>query len=287
MKNGERRARTFVSKIKEKLKDIYSIAIREHKMAFFVFVLLRVLIIGIGVRSCMVGAYENLFFCILAFILLTIPSFVERNFGIDLPDVLEVIILLFIFAAEILGELGSYYTKIPYWDSILHTVNGFIFAAIGFALSDILNRNERIKFKMSPLFLAITAFCFSMTIGVFWEFFEFFCDIFFGSDMQKDSVVKAITSTLLGDGTKAPIIVEDIKTTDINGVRLDISGYLDIGLFDTMKDLLVNFLGAAIFSIIGFFYIKSRGKGRFAGLFIPKIKSASKEEGIFEGNEKD
>ena len=182
--------------------------------------------------------------------------------------------LLFIFAAEILGEMGNYYTKVPYWDSILHTVNGFLCAAIGFALSDILNQNEKIKFKMSPLFLAITAFCFSMTIGVMWEFFEFACDAFFGSDMQKDYVIKGFTSTFLGDGTKAPLIIEAINTTSINGVRLEIDGYLDIGLYDTMKDLIVNFIGAAVFSVIGFLYIKNRGKGRVARLFIPKLKKS-------------
>ena len=263
-----------MSKIKDGFRERYKEAIKESPKAFVVFILLRLLVVIVAVRSCMVGAYENLFFCILTFVLLTVPSFVEKNFGIDLPDVLEIVILLFIFAAEILGEMGNYYTKVPYWDSILHTVNGFLCAAIGFALSDILNQNERIKFKMSPLFLAITAFCFSMTIGVMWEFFEFACDAFLGSDMQKDYVIGGLTSTLLGDGTKAPLIIEEINATSINGVRLEIDGYLDIGLYDTMKDLIVNFIGAAVFSVIGFLYIKNRGKGRVARLFIPKLKKS-------------
>ena len=257
---------------KRNLLDAYKKTIKEKKMTFVVFVTLRILVVIAAVHSYIVGTYENLFFCVLTFVLLTLPSFIERNFGIELPSVLEIIILLFIFAAEILGEMGSYYTKVPYWDSILHTVNGFLCAAIGFALSDILNRNEKIKFRLSPVFLSIVAFCFSMTIGVLWEFFEFICDVFFKTDMQKDYVVGFISSTLLGNGTKEPMIINDIKNTVANGTRLNIDGYLDIGLYDTMKDLFVNFIGATFFSIIGFFYVKKRGKGRFANLFIPKLK---------------
>ena len=114
---------------------------------------------------------------------------------------------------------------------------------------------------MSPIFLAIVAFCFSMTIGVLWEFFEFFGDMLFKTDMQKDYVVNAISSTLLGSGTKDPKVIENIHSTVVSGKLLDVDGYLDIGLYDTMKDLFVNFIGAVVFSFIGYFYVKTRGKG--------------------------
>ncbi len=259
----------------------YKTAIKEKKAVFLVYVLLRLFVVAAMVLSFLNGNYENLFFCVLTIILFTVPAFIEKNFGIDLPDVLEVIILLFIFAAEILGEMGSYYTRVPFWDTMLHTVNGFLCAALGFALTDILNRNEKIKFKLSPIFLTIVAFCFSMTIGTLWEFFEFFCDCFLGKDMQKDYVVNSITSTLLGDGTKAPLVVEGITETIVNGQKLNVNGYLDIGLYDTMKDLFVNFIGATIFSIIGYFYVKNRGRGKFARMFIPKLKNSK------DGEEKD
>ncbi len=251
----------------------YKGEIKEKKAAFTVFLLLRLFVILVGVFSALNGSYENLFYCVLTLVLFTLPSFFEKKFNIDLPDTLEIIILLFIFAAEILGELGSYYTRVPYWDTMLHTVNGFLCAAIGFALCDILNRNDKMKFKLSPLFLAIIAFSFSMTIGVLWEFFEFFMDMFMDTDMQKDFVVKSITSTLLGENTHNPFIVQDITSTVVNGVDLGIDGYLDIGLIDTMKDLLVNFVGAVVFSIIGYFYVKTRGKGKIARMFIPKLNS--------------
>lgn len=262
----------------KRFKAGYTKEIKKHKVTFGVFLMLRLLVVLLLIVSCVARNYESIFYCALTLILFMIPTFVENNFGIELPNALEIVIILFIFAAEILGELGSYYTKIPYWDSILHTVNGFLCAAIGFALTDILNRNEKIKFELSPLFLAVVAFCFSMTIGVLWEFFEFFCDMLTGSDMQKDFVVHSITSTLLGSGTTSPKVLKDIHTTVVNGELLEIDGYLDIGLYDTMKDLIVNCIGAAVFSIIGYFYVKSRGKGRIARLFIPKVKRQKEVE---------
>ncbi len=250
--------------------------IRQHKVTFAVYVFLRALVITAMVLSLLRSDYENLFVCTLSLILFLIPAFVERNFGLHLPSALEVIILLFIFAAEILGEMSSFYIKVPFWDTMLHTVNGFLCAAVGFALVDILNRNEKIKFSLSPLFLAVVAFCFSMTIGVLWEFFEWGVDILLHTDMQKDTVVSSITTVLL-DGTHSniPITVDGITETHVNGKALGLGGYLDIGLHDTMKDMLVNFIGAILFSIIGYFYVKNRGKGRFAALFIPRLKNKS------------
>lgn len=140
---------------------------------------------------------------------------------------------------------------------------------------DILNRHSRARIHLSPLYLAIVAFCFSMTVGVVWEFFEFTMDQFFLLDMQKDSVVQSIGSVLLDPtGGNTPIALHNI--TDVIVVQgdgtqtaLGLGGYLDIGLLDTMEDLFVNFIGALIFSIIGYLYVRSRGQGRFVKRFIP------------------
>jgi len=218
--------------------------------------------------------YENVFLCVLTLVLLLIPSLIQINLKIELPTALEITILVFIFAAEILGEIQSYYIKFPFWDTVLHTINGFLMAAIGFALVDILNRSKKFSIQLSPVFLAIVAFCFSMTIGVIWEFFEYGMDQFFGLDMQKDTVIQGFSSVLL-DPTKSniPVPVQDITEVLVNGRDLGLGGYLDIGLIDTMNDLFVNFVGAVLFSIIGYFYVKSRGKGKFARRFIPRLKS--------------
>ena len=251
-------------------------ALRAKKGAVVtVYVALRLMVIAVLVAQVFKRNFENVFLCGLTLLLLLVPTFVERKIHVDLPDTLEIIIML--FAAEILGEIQAYYITFPYWDTMLHTINGFLCAAIGFALVDILNRSERFSIQLSPLFLAITAFCFSMTIGVLWEFFECAMDQFFLLDMQKDTVVTAISSVMLDPaGGNHPTAIRNITdvivvTADGTQHALGLGGYLDIGILDTMKDLFVNFIGAVVFSVIGYFYVKSRGKGRFARRFIPQV----------------
>ena len=255
--------------------------IRENKATFAVYIVLRAFVITSLIISLVRGDFESAFVCALSLVLFLVPAFLEKNLKIELPSTLEIIILLFIFAAEILGELNAYYVKVPCWDDILHTVNGFLCAAVGFALIDILNRNEKFKFQLSPLYVAIVAFCFSMTIGVLWEFFEFGVDNLLGMDMQKDVVINEIRSVSL-DPTKSNTVIakSNINEVLINGEALGVGGYLDIGLYDTMKDLIVNFIGAVIFSIIGFFYVKNRGRGRIAKSFIPKLREEIKEGSV-------
>lgn len=254
-------------------KDAIYMEIREHKATFFVYVLLRFLVIVTMILQLFNRNYENAFLCILTLVLFIVPSLIQVEFKIELPSALEITILLFIFSAEILGEIKSFYILFPMWDDILHTINGFLAAAIGFSLVNLLNTDERIQFKLSPLFMAITAFCFSMTIGVCWEFFEYAMDTFCGLDMQKDTIINHITSVAL-DPTKSniPITISNIQDVLIHGESLGLGGYLDVGLIDTMNDLIVNFIGAFVFSFFGYIYVKERGKGHFVNLFIPHRK---------------
>ena len=256
------------------MKAALHMELREHKSSFIVYMTLRILVILMMILQFFNKNYENVFLCILTLLLLIVPSLIQINLKIELPTALEITILIFIFAAEILGEIQSYYIKVPSWDTALHTINGFLMAAIGFALVDILNQSKKVSMKLSPLFVAIVAFCFSMTIGVVWEFFEFSMDQMFHLDMQKDTVIHQIHSVML-DPTRSNVAVHirGINDAVVKGESLGIGGYLDIGLIDTMKDLIVNFIGAVVFSIIGYFYIKNRGKGRFAKRIIPRLKS--------------
>ena len=253
------------------------------KKTMVLYIVLRVLVVAVMIREFVLGNYSHVFTCILTLVLFFIPVIVDRKFNIQMPSVLEAIILLFIFAAEILGEINEYYLVFPYWDIMLHTINGFIMAAIGFAMIDILNNSPRVAINMSPLFVAVTSFCFSMTIGVIWEFFERAMDAFFMFDMQKDTITDIISTVYLHpDGRNVPVVVNDITQTVIsgvmNGTAQDIvipGGYLDIGLNDTMQDLLVNCIGAGVFSVIGGFFIKLRGRGKTAGIirkFVPVMK---------------
>lgn len=196
-----------------------------------------------------------------------LPSIISKRLKIELPSVLEIIILIFIFAAEILGEINAFYLKFPRWDDMLHTTNGFLMAAIGFALVDLLNREEKVQVKLSPLYMGITAFCFSMTVGVVWEFFEYSMDLMFKTDMQKDTIINSVSSVLFNEEGLNKAITIPIESIVVNSAQW--KGYIDIGLHDTMHDLWVNFIGAVVFAILGILYVKGRGK--FAAKFIPKV----------------
>ncbi len=265
--------------LKRTFREAMDRELREHKSSFIVFYTLRLLVLVVLVRQLMMRHYEAAFFCVLAIVLLYVPSWVQVRLRIELPPALEITILCFIFAAEILGEVNAFYVRVPNWDTLLHTLNGFLAAAVGFSMVLLLNDDDRLTFHLSPFFLALMAFCFSMTIGVLWEFFEFGMDWFFHTDMQRDTVVNAIYSASL-DPTRSNKVVAVKGITDvvINGESLGMGGYLDIGLIDTMKDLLVNFVGAVVFSVTGFFYARSKGRRRTpAQSFVPSKKTAERD----------
>ena len=164
--------KSAIIKFREKYFDNYS------KRNMTIYLVLRALVLLTLVRQIFMGNFNNVFLCGLTLILFVLPAVIEKKFNLALPDALHVLILLFIYSAEILGEIGSFYTHVTFWDTMLHTLNGFLMAAIGFALIDILNNSPKFHISMSPIFVAFVAFCFSMTAGVVWEFFEFFMDYF-------------------------------------------------------------------------------------------------------------
>ncbi len=262
---------------KKQKKRILVEMIKENKAAFAVYATLRLIVLAIMVRSIFTAQWESVFVCILTLVLFLLPPFVEHKFKIELPTALEITAFVFVFCAEILGEIGAYYLKYPFWDTALHTTSGFIFASFGFCLLDLLNRNK--KLSLTPLSLALVAFCFSMTIGVMWEFFEFGTDMLLKTDMQKDTFLGSISTVILDPlRENNSVVVNDIVQTVISPRAtspITISGYLDIGLIDTMMDLFVNFIGAAVFCIFGYIHVKQRGRGKALSIvrsFIPKVK---------------
>ncbi len=256
---------------------------KEKTKKILIYVILSVLVVQAMVLELIKGDYFGVFLCLLTLLLFMIPSFVDKRLNIQLPSLLEDIILIFIFSAEILGEIAGFYQRVPYWDTILHTLNGFIMAGIGLALIDILNRTPSLHFNMSPVFVVVVAFCFSMTIGVIWEFFEFGMDYYTKTDMQKDTVYTDMSSVELNpyDENDAYIIT-DISQTVIKGkvdgkeTEIVTKGYIDIGIRDTMEDLAVNCIGAVVFSVFGIFYLKGRSK--LALGFIPKMKENKEDK---------
>lgn len=269
--------------MKHRRRKIHSVSLREQirrkPRLFTLYVLLRASVILVLIAQVFNRDWQNVWLCMLTLVLFTVPTFIEKNWHIDIPDTLEVIVLVFIYAAEILGEIRAYYVSVPGWDTALHTVTGFLAAAVGFSLVDIINRNENTKLYLSPLYVAIGAFTFSMTIGIIWEFFEFSMDALFHLDMQKDTIITSIGSVTLDPTHSNKVVyISGITDTAVNGESLGINGYLDIGLIDTMKDLFVTFVGATVFSIIGFIYLKNRGEGKFAKRFIPTMMKKEQAE---------
>lgn len=281
LKLKENRGKFILKEERKKFYEAVKRELMENRNTFLVYTGLRFIVMIIMIRQFFNQNYEHVFLCLLTLLLMIMPSVLQVTFHIELPSPMEIVILCFIFAAEILGEISSFYIKFPHWDTILHTLNGFLCAAIGFSLVEILNRQKKLRFELSPLFMVIVAFCFSMTIGVCWEFFEFGMDKFFHLDMQKDTIVHTISTVMLDPvNENHRVMITGIEDVVINGESLGLGGYLDIGLFDTMYDLFVNFIGATVFSVMGYLYLKRKDSKSVIKGLVPEPWSKEKEEQV-------
>jgi len=194
---------------------------RIDKVKIVVCIGLRA-IVAIGtVMSLVEYDWENFALSLLALFTLFLPSIIEKKFRIEFPTFFEIIVVVFLFCSIYLGSINSFYDIIWWWDIALHTLSGVIIAALGFSLVDILNNNERLSLRLSPVFVAIFSFSFSLALGALWEIYEFGMDSIFGMNMQKS------------------------------------------GLVDTMWDLIVDAIGALIFSIVAYFKLKYKSGIRF------------------------
>ncbi len=255
---------SFKKRMRKKYKE-------SKKNSIIVYLILRFLVIISIIVQLFSGNVFNAILCILALVLFTLPNILANKLKMTLPSLLESMVYIFIYASAILGGINNFYKIIPIWDTILHTLNGFLCASIGFSLIDILNTNDD-KINLSPLYVSLVAFCFSMTIGVLWEFCEFTADSVLKIDTQRDQIVENVYSVDLNKENTL-VKVNDIEKTEIyskDGSKTTIKGYLDIGLYDTIKDMFVNLIGAVLFSIIGYLYIKNRDKYKFVERLIPR-----------------
>lgn len=257
------------------VQKMIKMAYKETKRSSLaIYLILRFLVIVCMILQIIRGDLNNALLCLLSLVLLFAPLFIQNKYEITLPDNLEISIYLFIFSAEILGEINNFYGIIPHWDTCLHTINGFLATAVGFSLVDLLNKNSK-DINLSPFYLCLVAFCFSMTIGVLWEFFEYGGDKFMKFDMQKDTLITNISSVYLNpDNVNKPIIVDNVGKTEIFDIDNKLlyvvdGGYLDIGLNDTMKDLFVNFIGALVFSIFAYIGLRNNKKSSVVKKFVP------------------
>src|SRR5699024_670614 len=160
-----------------------------NKRTVAVYAIFRAIVVFMLINQIPMQRWGDAFLLVLTLALFAIPQLVERVFKIEIPNLLELIIISFIFSSTILGELSDFYGYFIIWDTALHTLNGFLAAGVGFSLVYLLNKNAE-GINLSPLFLAMVTFCFSMTVGVMWEFIEYSADRWMNLDMQKDRIVQ-------------------------------------------------------------------------------------------------
>ncbi len=249
-------------------------SIKRSRQAIATYILLITATVMILVVQLFKCNSDNTLTCIWAIVQYMLFVLAVNKLKIDLPASLEILILLFLFAHEILGDVFTFYTRFKFWDDMLHTISGFYIAAIGFALIDIMNRWDKYSMVLSPICIGLIAFMFSVGSGVVWEFGEYFMDTFFHTDMQMDSVVQQISSVFFNPDGVNKAVTKPINDIVVNGDTWNFGGYIDVGLIDTMQDMLLNFLGALVFTFLGIRYLK--GKGHFAGKFIPRVPCEDK-----------
>lgn len=240
----------------------------HNKFSFVAFIIIWILSFISFINAIVLGDWFKIGLAFSALILYFLPFFIYKIFQISLPTVLEIVYYLFIFAALILGEVFAFYGPYPHWDIVLHGLSGFILAGVGVFII-----TASIKNKAPKWIILLFAFCFSTTLGVAWECLEFSFDQIVRTDAQKDMHLTSIsTITLQRDGGNKPVRLDQIEKEEIylqNGEVITIDeGHLDVGIMDTMKDLLINTAGAVIFVALAI----ADKKHRLTKNFIPTKK---------------
>lgn len=186
------------------------------------------------------GESDRLLLAVVTIFLAALPAAMEKLFHCRIS--LPVYIFALLYAVgPMLGHCWYLYYTVSWWDKLLHTCGGVMFAIVGAYFFELMTKGKSNYFAC-----AVFALCFSMAIAVLWEFIEFAGDIFLGMDMQDDTVVTGLTSYLLGDALGVTGSIGDIQSVTVNGTALPVDGYIDIGLIDTMLDMLLESLGALI-----------------------------------------
>lgn len=165
--------------------------------------------------------------CLVGFIVMFVPSRLDKRYNIVVPDRIQIMYFIFLYMAIFLGEVRNYYYRFPFWDSILHAFSGGMLAVIGLLLINLLNGRENLHLDLSPLFVALFAVSFAVLSGVVWEIYEFTADGLLGTNMQK---------------------------------FMQYGGEVMVGrdaLLDTMYDLIIDLVSAALVGVFGYFSLKA------------------------------
>ena len=181
--------------------------------------------------------------CILGIIVMILPGAISRRLKIEIPSQMMILFVIFLYCAIYLGEVRSFYYNIPHWDSILHAFSSAMIGSVGFSFVALLNNSERVPVNLSPLFVAVFAFCFAVSLGAIWEIYEFTADEFLHTNMQKFATADGIV--LVGHAA----------------------------LWDTIKDIIIDTVGALTIAIIGYISLKYK-KGWIEKLQIKRKKDS-------------
>lgn len=217
---------------------------KEKVTRYTLIALCELLTVVNVIRFIAAGKYNRLLLALLTVVLILVPEVVERLFHCRISQPMYLIAVVYAIG-PMLGHCNNFYYLIPGWDKLLHITGGMMFVFLGLFLFEVLGGDPK-KWALCCIF----ALCFSMALSVLWEFYEFGVDSLFGMDTQDDTIIHTINSHLLNSELGEIGSIAGIADVDINGSPLELGGYLDIGLIDTMMDLLLETLGAMITTVV-------------------------------------
>lgn len=204
----------------------------------------ELLVCGTIVSLLRSGDTERLLLAFGTLLFVLIPEILERVLRCRINTAVYLTAVLYALGPMV-GHCWKFYYTIPCWDKLLHLCAGVMFVILGGYLFELLSRG-----KANHATAAVFALCFSLAVSVVWEFAEYSADLFLGMDMQDDTVVSSITSYLLGPERGVTGSIDSITSVVIDGIALPVDGYIDIGLHDTMQDMLLETLGALIACVL-------------------------------------
>jgi len=248
--------------MKNLIKDIKNEFNNKENSVIIILYILSFIVVFFLVNEIIDKNISNILICILTLILFLIPSVVSIKLKLLFPPMSEIIIYILIFSAQILGEVLGFYVRIEIFDTILHLLYGFVMTLIGFSLINIFYKSGKIKFKNSYKYFLLFGFCYGMTSGISWEMLEYSVDKIFNQDMQDDTIITEISSIKFNKNNDTKPKTIEIESLIVNGedYMKEYNGYIDIGLNDTMKDIIFNLIGGIIFLIMGYNYLKGKCK---------------------------
>lgn len=227
------------------------------KSSFLLLCLLVIVILASLISEFIMRDYFHIFLSFYTLLLLIVPTFFIKKLKITISNFFLILFYLSVFSSNILGEIYHFYINVPIFDDIVHFLTAFFMSSLVFTLI-----KNFTPLQNHLLLIAIISTSLSLTFSVCWEFYEYSSDKFLLTDMQKDTLISNISSSKLDNSQNyKPVKVQKIHKVILYNSHNDIlketeGGYLDIGLNDTMGDLIISFIGASLSSIFCCFYFK-------------------------------